>query len=150
MKTQTLSLWRLRMVTFLVAALAAASAAYWVLKWRATTPPSQGAALAYASPAVADPRALARLLGGGQSNITATLAVSAASRFKLMGVVTDLAKGGYALIAIDGKPAKPYPVGSQLNESLVLHSVARRSADLAASLDAPVSVTLELPKLGTP
>ncbi len=150
MKTQTLSLWRLRLVTFLIAALAAASAVYWLLKWRATTPPSQGAALAYASPAAVDPRALARLLGGGQSPVKATLALSAASRFKLMGVVADLAKGGYALIAIDGKPAKPYHVGSRLTESLVLHSVARRSAALAASLDAPVSVTLELPGLRKP
>ncbi len=150
MQTQTLSLWRLRIVTFLIAALAAASAAYWVLKWRATTPPSPGAALAYASPVMADPRALARLLGGGQTQITATLALSQASRFKLMGVVADLARGGYALIAIDGKPARPYHVGSRLTESLVLHSVARRSAALATSLDAPATVTLELPKLGPP
>ena len=138
------------MVTFLIAALAAASAAYWLLKWRATTPPSQGAAPAYASPAAADPSALARLLGGGKTIITATQTVSLASRFKLMGVVADLARGGYALIAIDGKPARPYHIGARLNESLVLHSVARRSAALAPSLDAPVSVTLELPKLGTP
>ncbi len=150
MQNQTLSLWWLRIVTFLIAALAAASATYWVLKWRATAPPGQTAAVVYAAPAAPDPRAMARLLGGGQSAVAATVAVSAASRFKLIGVVANLAKGGYALISVDGKPAKPYRVGTRLDEALVLHSVAPRSAALAPSLDAPVSVTLDLPKLGTP
>jgi len=150
MQTQPLSLWWLRIVTFLIAAMAAASAAYWVLKWRAAAPPSQTAAVIYAAAPAADPQALARLLGGGQSRLAATLAVSAASHFKLTGVVANQDKGGYALISIDGKPARPYRVGTRLNEALLLHSVAPRSAALAASLDAPVSVTLDLPKLGTP
>jgi general secretion pathway protein C len=150
MQTQSLSLWWLRTATFLLAALAAASAAYWVLKWRATTPPNPGAAIAYSAPTATDPRALARLLGGGQTALAATLTVSAASHFKLMGVVVDAAKNGYALIAIDGRPARPYRVGARLNDDLVLHSVAARSAALAASVEAPVSVTLDLPKLGTP
>jgi general secretion pathway protein C len=150
MQTQTLSLWRLRIVTFLIAALAAASAAYWVLKWRASAPPLAGAAATFAAPAAADPQALARLLGGGQTQLVATLVASAASHFKLSGVVASQGKNGSALISIDGKPARPYRVGARLNDALLLHSVAPRSAALAASLDAPVSVTLDLPKLGTP
>ena len=107
-------------------------------------------AVRFLSSAGYDPQALARLLGGGQTQLVATLVASAASHFKLSGVVASQGKNGYALISIDGKPARPYRVGARLNDALLLHSVAPRSAALAASLDAPVSVTLDLPKLGTP
>lgn len=152
MKTHSLSLWWLRIATFLLAALAAASAAFWVLKWSAAAPanPAPATALLSSRPAQTDPQVVARLLGGGQKAVVTTLAESAASRFKLIGVVANRAKSGYALISIDGKPAKPYRVGTQVNDSLVLLSVAVRSAALAASLDGPVSFTLELPKLGPP
>jgi general secretion pathway protein C len=147
MQTQTFSLWWLRMVTFLIAALAAASAAYWVLKWSASAPPNQTAALVFPSPAQTDSRALARLLGGGQTNSPTAQLGSAASHFKLTGVVANRNNQGYALISVDGKPAKPYRVGTQVNDTLLLQSVAPRNASLAASLDAPASVTLELPPL---
>lgn len=96
---------------------------------------------------------VARLLGGGQTGIAAAQAVTidtAASRFKLTGVVADRAKGGYALISVDGKPARPYRVGTLVDNALVLQSVAPRSAALAASADAPVSIILDLPKLAQP
>ena len=147
MKTALLSLWWLRIATFLLAALAAASATYWVLKWQATVPASLTAAVVYTAPPAADPQVVARLLGGGQTSVSAKLVDSAASHFKLSGVLANRASGSYALIAVDGKPAKPYRVGAHVNDELVLHSVAPRSASLATSLDAPVSVTLELPKL---
>lgn len=147
MKTALLSLWWLRIATFLLAALAAASATYWVLKWQATVPASLTAAVVYTAPPAADPQVVARLLGGGQTRVSAKLVDSAASHFKLSGVLANRASGSYALIAVDGKPAKPYRVGAHVNDELVLHSVAPRSASLATSLDAPVSVTLELPKL---
>jgi general secretion pathway protein C len=73
-----------------------------------------------------------------------------ASRLKLTGVVANRSQSGYALISIDGQPARPYRVGARVNDALVLHSVAPRSAALAASLDAPVSLTLDLPKLTPP
>lgn len=156
MQTHPLSLWWLRIATFLVAALAAASATYWVLKWTAPAATSQTAAVIFSSPAQTDPQVVARLLGGGQTGLAAApgrsgAAVdSVASRFKLTGVVTQRAQGGYALISIDGQPARPYRVGARVNDALVLHSVAPRSAALAASLDAPVSLTLDLPKLTPP
>ena len=150
MKTQSLHLWWLRIATFLLAALAAASAAYWALKWSAPAPTGSApsAALSFSRTAQTDPQVVARLLGGGQKTVL-TLVESAASRFKLMGVVANRAHGGYALIAVDGKPARPYQVGAALNESLVLKSVAPRSAALAASVDAPASFTLELPVLAS-
>jgi len=150
MKTQSPSLWWLRIATFLLAALAAASAAYWVLKWSApaATGAAPSAALSFSRAAQTDPQVVARLLGGGQKTVVA-LVESAASRFKLMGVVANRAHGGYALISVDGKPARPYQVGAALNESLVLKSVAPRSAALAASAEAPVSFTLDLPVLAS-
>lgn len=147
MQTRSNSRWWLRITTFLLAGLAAASAAYWVLKWSASVPPGQTVALVFPSPTQSDPRAVARLLGGGQNNSPAAQLSSAASHFKLTGVVADRQKNGYALISVDGKPAKPYRVGAPVNDALVLHSVAPRSASLATSLDAPATVTLELPTL---
>ncbi|MEI8170521.1 MAG: type II secretion system protein N [Rhodoferax sp.] len=148
MQTQSTSIWGLRAVTFVLAALAAASATFWGLKWNATAPAQPSAALAFAEAPQADPQVVARLLGGGRT--AAAPVEAAANRFKLIGVVADLAKGGYALIAIDGKPAKPYRVGAQLDDALVLQSVSARSAALATSVDAPASVLLELPKLNQP
>ena len=146
MKTATLSLWWLRIATFLLAALAAASATYWVLKWQATVPSSLTAAVVYSAPPAADPQLVARLLGGGQASASAKVVSSAASHFKLSGVLANRANGSYALISVDGKPAKPYRVGTPVNDDLVLQSVSARSAALATNLQAPVSVMLELPK----
>jgi general secretion pathway protein C len=136
----------LRIATFLLAALAAASAAYWVLKWSASAPAAapRPATPSFSQAAQADPQGVARLLGGGQKAVVA-LVDNAASHFKLIGVVANRTQGGYALISIDGQPAKPYRVGSALNDALLLKSVATRSATLAASPDGPASFTLELP-----
>ncbi len=152
MQTHSTQLWQVRLVTFLVAALAAASAAYWGLKLAAPASVNGHAALAFADAPPADTQAVARLLGGGQAAAAAPEAPveMAASRFKLIGVVADRAHGGYALIAIDGKPARPYRVGAPVDEALVLQSVAPRSAALAPRMDAPPSMTLELPKLNPP
>lgn len=148
-----LPLWRLRIVTFLIAALAAASAAYWVLKWPASASAHSTLTVAFAAATVTDPQGVARLLGGGQTEGVAPTGQSqgsAASRFKLTGVVTDRAEGGYALIAIDGQPAQPYRVGALVRDNWVLHSVAPRSAALAASANTPASLTLALPPLDQP
>ncbi len=150
MQTHALKLWWLRIATFLVAALAAASASYWVLKWTASSPASQTAELVFISPTPTDPQVVARLLGGGLTRVATVSGApleGAASRFKLMGVVADRAHGGYALIAVDGKAAKSYRVGALVDDTLVLQSVAPRSAALATSAAAPVAFTLELPPL---
>ena len=152
MQTHTPPLWQVRLFTFLVAALAAASAAYWGLKLAAPAPANANGALVFADAPQADAQAVARLLGSAPTVIaaSATPVEMAASRFKLTGVVADRDHGGYALIAIDGQPARPYRVGAPIDEALVLQSVAPRSAALAPRLDAPASVTLELPKLNPP
>jgi general secretion pathway protein C len=63
----------------------------------------------------------------------------------LQGIVAEADGGGAALIAVDGKPPKPYRVGAPIDESLVLKSVEPRRATLAANLQAAPAVTLELP-----
>jgi len=150
MQTHPHTIWWLRIATFLLAALAAASATYWVLKWRSSASPSRPAVMAFSESSPIDPQALVRLLGGTQAGTANAPLARAASHFKLFGVLADRSKGGYALIAVDGKAAKPFRVGSQVNDALVLHSLSGRSAALATSLDGPVTLTLELPKLGRP
>jgi general secretion pathway protein C len=71
---------------------------------------------------------------------------SGASRFKITGVVAGKNDQGYALIAVDGKPARPFKVGSQVNDTLLLQSVNKSGAALAASLDGPIAFRLDLPK----
>ena len=153
MQTHSNNLWWLRIATFLVAALATASATYWALKWNATAALQPTAEIIFSDAGQTDSRVIARLLGGAQTGASALPAVpleNAASRFKLTGVVAGRNNTGYAVIAVDGKPAKPYRVGALVNDGLVLHSVAPRSAALAASVDAPVSLTLDLPSLSPP
>lgn len=145
-----LNRWGLRLVTFSAAALAAASATFWALKWSATPQLQTSAPVIFSTPEPAAPQVLARLLGAGQTDAGVTPVDNAASNFKLTGVVANRAQNGYALISVDSKPAKPYRVGEQINDALVLRSVAPRSAALAANLNAPATLTLDLPKLTQP
>jgi general secretion pathway protein C len=49
---------------------------------------------------------------------------------------------------VDGKPAKPFRVGTIVDGRLLLQSVNGRRAVLAAGMNAPAEVALELPVLG--
>jgi general secretion pathway protein C len=89
-----------------------------------------------------DPAAIARLLGATPAAAAPVATLS--SRFQLLGVVAEGDGGGAALIAVDGKPAKPYRVGAPVDENLVLQSVAPRRAVIGAG-KGPPAVTLELP-----
>jgi general secretion pathway protein C len=93
-----------------------------------------------------DPVAVARLMGSSPAAI-GTPAPSVASRFTLVGVVAGQAHGGAALIGVDGKPAKPFRVGTPVTEGLLLQAVEPRRALLAPSMEAPAAVTLDLPPL---
>ncbi len=138
--------WTVRGVTFALWAAAAASAAYWGLKAGGAGAVVTGPAAAMRAPLQADPAAVARLLGqAAPTGAVAAAAPPLASRFQLMGVVADNAQRGAALIAVDGRPAKPYRVGASVDDGLVLQSVRGRQAVLAASAQGPAVVTLELP-----
>ena len=140
------SRWTVAGATFALWAVVAASAVYWGMKF--TTPQGGPAgAPVVRAPAAADPAAVARLLGSSPTVEAAAPAASLSSRFSLVGVVAYRSHHGAALIAVDGRPPKPFRVGAAVDESLVLKSVDARRAVLAASSGGPAVLTLELPPL---
>lgn len=148
MESNTSNLWWPRLTAFGMAALLAFSAVYWVLRWPATQRPSGAMADLPAAPAVPvapaeQSRLLAQLLGAGGRALDVAPA-GLAARLVLSGVVANAAGSGVALIAVDGKPARAYAVGSAVADGLVLKAVAPRRAMLAADVQAPVDLTLEM------
>ena len=151
------SLW-IRFATFLVWLLAAGCVVYWALKFVSgpTAPSSASVAAPNSAAGSVDAQALAKGLGGAlapqSASPTAAAAPSAlqASRFVLTGVVVQKSsRQGVALIAVDGKPPRPYRVGAVLADSVILHSVSSGKAMLSTAQDAAIALTLELPKLST-
>ncbi|TWO64440.1 general secretion pathway protein C, partial [Caenimonas sedimenti] len=70
------------------------------------------------------------------------------SRFVLVGVVDAVrSREGAAVIAVDGKPARPFRVGAAVDDTLVVQSVEGRKAVLAPAAGGAPAVTLELPPL---
>lgn len=138
-----------RAATFVLAAFAAASAAYWGLKiWGASAAGMSAPVVGVSGAPAVDPQAVARALGGGVTAVAATTTQApAASRFTLLGVVADTSSGGAALISVDGKPARPFAVGASVDGRLVLQSVSGRRALLATDRNGPAELTLELPAL---
>jgi general secretion pathway protein C len=138
--------WVVPAVTVVLWAAAAASAVAWGLKLGAPAQQGPLGVAAYRPAPPADPVMVARLLGQVQgSGPAAAAAPPLSSRFSLVGVVADRSQQGAALIAVDGRPAKPFRVGSFIDEGVVLQSVQQRRAVLAASPDGPPIVTLDLP-----
>lgn len=148
MRFDALDQWAPRLMALALATVAGASIAYWVMRWPAVDPSAwqdtpvaaqEGGAVGLDAPA------LARLLGA--SGPVQTAAGPVGGRWRLVGVVASRSGQGAALIAEDDQPARPYRVGSRVGEELVLQSVAHRRAMLAPSLDAPVTLTLEVPEV---
>ena len=131
-------------MTVAVWALAAGSALYWGLRLSADRSMTAIPTVA-AQPTVIDSQAVARLLGATAAQ--AANAPSVASRFALQGVVAGSPGGGAALISVDGKPAKPFRVGSTIEEGLILQSATARQVTFAASRGGPAVLTLDMPFL---
>ncbi len=129
--------------TLLVWGAVAFSAVTWGLRWSATgNAPSNATTAAQALPDV-DVSAAARSLGAAP--VQAAAAPTLASRFQLQGVMAGGPNAGAALIAVDGKAAKPYRVGAIVADGLVLQSAQGRRISLGASIDGPQTLVLELP-----
>jgi general secretion pathway protein C len=142
----------LRMVTLLLWLAAAGSVVYWLLQFVRPAPaPAQASVLEGARGTVAvETAAVAKALGGGRVEVAAgaSNAPTAApsidvSRFQLTGVVAGRAP--LALIAVDGKPARPLRQGAAVADGIVLQRVAKSSVTLATSPDANDGITLDLP-----
>lgn len=146
MLNPTSATWTVRGATFALWALAAGSAVFWGLKFGGQREGGAAAPLPVRPVAAGDPAAIARLLGSTPSAAAAPLAAPAlSSRFQLVGVAAGASSGGgAAILSVDGKPARPYRVGTVIEEGLVLQSVQGRRAQLGPPNGPPV-LTLELP-----
>ena len=142
-----------RLSAFVIWSLVAATGVFWLLRLSASPPAVPPYAVAVGN-AVAVRGDLSRLFGAPQRAPSLAQATpEAPSRFKLVGVMAPRSGAaqaepghGLALIAVDGKPAKPYAVGARLDSDLVLQSVGLRTASLGPAQGAR-SVLLELPAL---
>jgi len=150
MWTPTSAAWTVRGATFALWALAAASVVAWGLALAGGGRPLAVPLPALRPVAAVDPSALARLLGGVPAATAGALpAPSLSSRFQLVGVAAGARSGGgAALISVDGKPARPYRVGAEIEDGVTLQAVQGRQAVLAAAGGG--QVMLELPPLPTP
>ena len=143
-----------RLSAFVIWSLVAATAVFWALRLsaRPLQAPAYAVAVGKSVPIRGD---LTRLFGAAPIvAVTPESVPEASSRFKLVGVMapkaSQAASGyGLALIAVDGKPARAYAVGSRLDSDLVLQSVSMRSASLGPA-QGNRSVLLELPVLPAP
>ncbi|MEN9586613.1 MAG: hypothetical protein RIT15_188 [Pseudomonadota bacterium] len=154
MPSSLLQFWTVRLTTFLLWALAAGSAAFWILQnvnaGVSNNPDSTKLTLlttTWAGRAQEQNLTPQVALALGAKNPVAPTAASALAamqaRLQLQGVLAVGTKQGAALISIDGKPAKPYRVGSAIEEGLEVTAVGARSASIGKS-DA-AAFTLELP-----
>jgi general secretion pathway protein C len=145
MQVTTLNPWTARLAAFALALLLAASVVFWIMRWpvRETVRdlPLPAAQVDLPAPSAT---VLARLLGVGSTAAENVVAPDAASRFRLIGTVGLGAGQGVALVSIDGKPPKPYRVGSVLEEGLMLQSVEPRRVALASGTQGPVLFRLDL------
>lgn len=137
--------WHAPLATTGLWALAAGAAVFWALRLASPADAVAAAAMMPRPSVTADSDAVARLLGVLPASRTAQVAPEAASRFALSGVVADPSKQGAALISIDGKPPRPFRVGSSVGDNYVLQSVGLRSATIGTQADGPAAFTLQLP-----
>ena len=125
------TVWLPRLSTFVLAALAAGSAVFWALHLSAPAGSAALPAVDLQPPVLTDTAAVVRALGGAASAIVSVASpVLASSRFVLTGVIAGQSQHGASLIAVDGKPPKPYVVGSRVGDEWVLRSVQPRRAVL--------------------
>ncbi|MCY7305235.1 MAG: general secretion pathway protein C [Rhodoferax sp.] len=150
------SKWVPRILSFAVWAAAAYSASYWVLLHSGTdnTPGVAGSSVATAAPGSADSlerifgrTAIAPVVLASAPAAPAAPGIDPASRFALTGVVASRGNTGLALLSVDGKAARPFRVGSQVDSSFKLSAVAGRSATLVPDDGGP-TVTISLPVSG--
>ncbi len=95
---------------------------------------------------------ITRMLGAAPAPVSvAPVAAVESNRYRLLGVLAPQpasgaarpSTAGVALIAVDGKPARAFAVGSRVDGDMVLQSIARRSASIGPAQGA-AGVVLEL------
>jgi general secretion pathway protein C len=136
-----------RWTGFFVWALVAASTAFWGIKiFAATRPVPPGA---QAPQAVAANGPMERLFGAvAVAAVAAPAAHPESERFQLVGVIAPpggAAQGGFAIVALDGQPARPWRVGALVDGNTSLLAVSKRGAEFGPQ-GGPTAFTLQLPE----
>jgi general secretion pathway protein C len=137
--------WTLRLFTLLVWAAIGLCTAYWMFKF-VTTEAIDAISTTTTSSVVVDTKAVAKLLGatnGSTEKLVDTTRVDV--KLSLFGLAASPGGQGFALIAEADKPARPYRIGAKVTDDLVLKSISKTNAILAASMSAPDGLKLELP-----
>lgn len=138
-----------RTAAFAAWALVAATAVFWGLRLFVAAPPAPPYAVAVGE-STAQRGDLGRLLGVTPREVAAPAAAAPelAARFRLLGVMAARppSSGGFATIAVDGKPARTFAVGAVLDGDLVLQTVSLRSAAIGPK-EGAAALTLEVPPL---
>lgn len=146
-----------RLSAFVIWALLAGSAVFWVFRLAVHPAPAPAHSIALSDANVAGGD-LSRLLGVPPVAPAPAVAAApeAASRFRLLGIVAPKrartnaqSHGGVALIAIDGKPARAFRVGARVDGDLVLQSVSLRTASVGPAQGAQ-TIVLQVPPLAAP
>lgn len=143
-------LWLSRIVTFVLAAVVAASAVAWGLRWGDSQPEQAPVAQAETATTLRTSD-VARALGAATQAASTGAPVAApvleSSRFALVGVVAGVSQAGAALIAVDGKPPKAFTVGAPVSDAWVLAAVRARQAVLtpAAAQGGGAEMVLDMP-----
>ena len=143
---------KLRLIAFVIWAAVAASAMFWALRLGASSPAAPAHTVAVGA-ATAPRGDLSRIFGAAlvrdAGGVNPIVEAPLSGRFRLLGVAAPRQGGdrtGLALIAVDGKPARSYAVGTAVDGDMLLQSVHARGARLGPQGAAP-RVTLELPAL---
>ncbi len=136
-----------RWTGFFIWALVAASTAFWGIKiFAATRPVPPGA---QAPQAVAANGPMERLFGAVVVPVEAPPPQHPESeRFTLVGVIAasdGAAQGGFAIVQIDGQPARTWHTGATLDGNTSLLAVSKRGAEFGP-LGGPTAFTLQLPE----
>lgn len=131
--------------TVVLWAAAAASIVFWGLRMATPSDGARPPAVSTASALNVDSAAVARALGAQPVVERVVAAPDAASRFALLGVVADDTGRGAALIAVDGKPPRPYRVGATLAEGYVLQSLDARAVNIGGARGGSAVFSLKLP-----
>lgn len=141
--------WIVKITTFSLWAFAVGSATFWTLQMPGNATPINNVSGAVTSTAAdateqAHVQQVAAALGAKSGAMLTPAAELAAkqSRFQLQGVLAVGTKSGAALISVDGKPAKPYRVGAEVEEGLEVTSVKAYEASLGTHRTSGTSTTL--------
>ena len=119
------------MLTFALAAAAAASVVAWALKVQSLRVQVPVPAASLVETTAVDSAAVGKALGAVALAPQAAVAPAlASSRFVLAGVAAGRSQQGAALIAVDGKPPKPFEVGAVVGDEWRLRAVTGRQATL--------------------